>query len=136
MGLLNFLGLNTDIAKPIEAISDLYTTDKAKLAAEAALEEVMQKRGLSQLENNKIMLMASNGFESLWIPLIGWTSGFCVALFYIPQLIVVNLEWSLQVLETHQITPFPIDPTDILNLVYLLFGFGTYHIAKKKLLGK
>jgi hypothetical protein len=78
---------------------------------------------------------AFNGFESLWQPLLGWTAGFCVALYYIPQLVVVNLEWSLQVLETHEITPFPIDPGDIMNLVYLLFGFGTYHLAKKKLLG-
>jgi len=135
MGLLNLIGLGADIAKPIDAVSKLYTTDKDKIAAQTAYEEVTQKRGLAQLENNRIMAMATNGFESLWQPLIGWTAGFCIALYYIPQLIVVNLEWTLQVLETHQFIPFPIDPTDILNLVYLLFGFGTYHLAKKKFIG-
>lgn len=132
---MNLLGLTTDLAKPIEAVSNLYTTDKARLAAQAALEEVIQKRGLAQLENNKVMAMSANFFSSAWQPLIGWTAGLCVALYYIPQLIVINLEWTLTVIEGHVLIPFPMQPTDILNLVYLLFGFGTYHLAKKKLIG-
>jgi len=132
---MSWIGLGGELAKPIQAASELYTTDKARIVAETGLETAQQQRGLKQLDNNRIMALASNMFQSGWQPLIGWTAGFCVALYYIPQLVVVNLEWSLQVLESHEITPFPIDPTDILNLVYLLFGFGTYHLVKKKLLG-
>lgn len=135
MGFLSWIGLGAELAKPIDSVSNLYTTDKARLEAEKDLTEVAQKPRLAQLENNRIMALASNGFESLWQPLLGWTAGFCVALYYIPQLLVVNLVWAEEVLETHKITPFPIDPSDIMNLVYLLFGFGTYHIAKKKLIG-
>ena len=135
MGLLQWIGLGSEIAKPIEAVSNLYTTDKAKIEAETKLEEVTQKPQLMQLANNTIMANSKYFFESAWPSLIGWTSGFCVALYYIPQLIIVNYEWSRNILLTHVIMPFPIDPTDILNLVYLLFGFGAYHIVKKKLIG-
>jgi hypothetical protein len=135
MGLLQWIGLGAELAKPIDAVSNLYTTDKAKIEAETKFEEVVQKPRLTQLENNKIMAMSSVLFQAGWQPLIGWTSGFCVALYYVPQLLVINYEWSRSVLLTHVITPFPIDPTDILNLVYLLFGFGAYHIVKKKLIG-
>jgi hypothetical protein len=135
MGLLQWIGLGTEIAKPIDAVSNLYTTDKARLEAESKLEELTQKPVLTQLANNATMLNSKYFFESAWPSLIGWTAGFCVALYYIPQLMVLNYEWSRRVLVEHIITPFPIDPTDILNLVYLLFGFGAYHIAKKKLVG-
>jgi hypothetical protein len=135
MGILKWIGLGSELTKPIEAVSNLYTTDKAKIEAETKLEEVLQKPRLLQLENNKIMAMSSALFQAGWQPLIGWTSGFCIALYYIPQLLIINYEWSYNVLLTHDITPFPIDPTDILNLIYLLFGFGTYHIVKKKLIG-
>lgn len=133
MGILQWIGLGTEIAKPIEAVSNLYTTDKAKIEAQANLEEITQKPIIAQLANNTIMASSKYFFESAWPSLIGWTSGACVALYYIPQLLVVNYEWARNVLTTHTIMPFPIDPTDILNLVYLLFGFGAYHIVKKKL---
>lgn len=131
MGLLSLIGLGSELAKPIEAVSNLYTTDKARIFADTAYQAIDQQRGLTQLENDGIMARASSVFEFGWQPMIGYTAGFCLALYYIPQLIVVNLEWSLYVLETGRIIPFPIDPSDLLHLVYLLFGFGGYSIAKK-----
>lgn len=135
MSILKWLGLGSEVAKPIDAVSNLYTTDKARLEAQAKLEDITQKPQLAQLETNKLLAMSSNLFVSGWQPLLAWTAGFCVALYYIPQLIILNYEWGHRVLVDHIIQPFPLDPTDILNLVYLLFGFGAYHIAKKKLIG-
>ncbi len=131
MGLLSWIGIGADMAKPIEAASHLYTTDKDRLEAQAKLAEVEQKPGLAQLENNKIMLASKRLFESGWQPLIGWTSGACVALYYVPQLIVANYVWIGNCLADNKVIQFPIPSDDILNLVYLLFGFGTYHLAKK-----
>lgn len=131
MGIFNWLGIGADIAKPIDAIGNLYTTDKERLEAEAKLAEITQKPQLEQLKNNAIMLASQKLFESGWQPLIGWTSGACVALYYVPQLIVANFIWIDNCLQAHKVIPFPIQSDDILNLVYLLFGFGTYHLAKK-----
>jgi hypothetical protein len=135
MSLFDWLGWTEGLSKPIDSIGKLYTTDKDKLEAQKNLEEVMQKRGLAQLENNKIMIGSANLFEALWPALIGWTSGACVALYYIPQLIIANIIWTMNCIEVHKVIPFPIDSGDILNLVYLLFGFGTYNLVKKKVIG-
>lgn len=133
MGLLNYLGLGKELAQPIEAVSKLYTTDKERLAAEANLESIVQKPQLAQLENVRTMISSANFFESAWPSLMGWTSGFCVALYYIPQLLVTIWIWSLNCLAMEEVMPFPMKPDDILNLVWLLFGFGGYHLIKGKI---
>lgn len=135
MGLLSWIGLGEELAKPIDAASKFYTTDKERLDAENKLVLAGERRGLAQLENNKLMTVAGNVFQGSWQPLVGWTAGFCIALYWIPQLLIANLLWAQQCLDSGKVVPFPIDPTDILNLVYLLFGFGTYHLIKKKMLG-
>jgi hypothetical protein len=135
MGLLSWIGIGKEIAEPIKAASDLYTTEKARIAAETNLELVQQQRGLKQLDNNKIMLIANSVFQSGWQPLTGWTAGFCLALYWVPQLFIANIIWARECLNMGHVIPFPIDPSDIMNLIYLLFGFGTYHLAKKKLIG-
>ena len=131
MGLLSLIGLGNELAKPIEAVSNLYTTDKARIWADTAQEEVEQQRGLAQLRNDGIMAASANFFTEAWQPMIAWTAGLCLALYYIPQLIVINLVWSLHVLESGHIHTFPINPDDLIHLVYMLFGFGGYNIAKK-----
>jgi hypothetical protein len=135
MGWMDWIGAGKAISEPIKAVGDLYTTDKARIEAEAKLEEVLQKPVLSQIENNKLQTISGKLFESSWQPLIGWTSGACVALYYVPQLITINYIWINNCLYENAVLPFPMQPDDILNLVYLLFGFGTYHIVKKKVLG-
>lgn len=135
MGILSWIGLGSELAKPIQAMSDLYTTDKARIIADTGLELAQQQRGIKQLENNRLMVLANNFYQGGWQALVGWTAGFCVALYYIPQLIIADLIWSLECIDSGHVLPFPIDPADILNLVYLLFGFGTYHLVKKKMLG-
>lgn len=133
MGLLKFLGLGDEIAKPIDAVSKLYTTDKERLEAEKNLTDVMQRPQLAQLENNKLLILTGKLFNSGWQPLIGWTSGACVFLYWVPQLMIANWVWSQQCFMQGEVVKFPIAPDDIYNLVWLLFGFGGYSLIKKKL---
>lgn len=128
MGILNFLGIGADIAKPLDAVSNLYTTDKAKLEAETNMISVAQKPLLQQLT-------ATSFFASAWPALTGWTAGFCIALYWVPQLLVTNYLWAMHCWRLGVVLPFPIDAADLMNLVYLVFGMGTLHIVKKKMLG-
>lgn len=133
MGLLNWLGIGEEIAKPIDAVGRLYTTEENRLNAEANLTDIEQKPRLAQLEINQVMASSNHWFESLWQPLIGWTSGFCVFLYWVPQLLITNYIWASGCLTYHQVIPFPIQPDDIYNLVWLLFGFAGYTVVKKAL---
>lgn len=131
MGIMNWLGIGADIAKPIDSVSNLYTTDKARIEAETKYEEIAQKPILSQLSNNAIMASSSNLFNSGWQPLTGWTAGFLVLIYYFPQIMIITYVWGTQCIDTGIVTPFPMKPDDILNLVYLLFGFGGYSLARR-----
>lgn len=133
MGVLNWLGIGKDIAEPIKAVGDLYTTDKARMEAQEKLEGTLQKPQLAQLENNKLLILTGKLFNSGWQPLIGWTSGACVFLYWVPQLLIANYVWAHQCFELGRVVAFPIPPDDIYNLVWLLFGFGGYSLIKKKL---
>lgn len=132
MGIFSWLGLGKSLADPINAVGNLYTTDKARIEAHAKLEEVTQKPQLEQLKTNEILASASSLFKSGWISLIGWTAGFLVLLYYLPQLIIVTYIWAKASLVSGIIAPYPIKPDDILNLVWLLFGFGGYSLIQRK----
>lgn len=127
MSIFDFFGL----AKPIDAVGNLYTTDKARIDAETRLTESENKIPLAQIENNKVSSLSSNLFNSAWQPAIGWTAGFCVFLYWVPQLVVANYIWACQCLVNHALMPFPILPDQIYNLVWLLFGFGGYSLIKR-----
>lgn len=131
MGIMNWLGIGKEIAEPIDAIGNLYTTDKDRLEAEEKLQETLQKPQLATIANNAIFASASNVFTSGWQPLIGWTSGFLVLLYYAPQIIITTYVWGTGCIDTGVVTPFPMKPDDILNLIWLLFGFGGYSLGKK-----
>lgn len=132
MGILNWIGLGKDLAEPIKAVGDLYTTDKERIHEETSYQDITQKPRLAQLETNKLQ-MASGWFNSSWQPLLGWTSGFLILLYYAPQIIIVTYVWGKACYMTGIVKPYPIKPDDILNLVWLLFGFGGYALANKKL---
>lgn len=133
MGILDIFGIGKGLAEPIKAVGSLYTTDKERLDALTKLESETNKSQLSQLANNSLMLKSAHFFESAWPALIGWTSGGCVAMYYIPQLVIILYVWGSNCIHSGIITTFPMKPDDILNLVYLLFGFGTYNLAKTKM---
>lgn len=131
MGIGNWLGFGKDISEPIKAVGDLYTTDKARIEAETKYEEIAQKPILSQLGNNAIMASSSNLFNSGWQPLTGWTAGFLVLLYYAPQIVITTYVWGNSCIDSGIVTPFPMKPDDILNLIWLLFGFGGYSLGKR-----
>jgi hypothetical protein len=131
MSLLSDLGVGAELAKPIDAVSNLYTTDKAKLEGEQKLAETQEKPQLAQLSNNAIMIASTHLFNSGWQPLVGWVSGFLVLLYYFPQILIATYVWGGHCISTGNVIPFPIPSDNIINLVYLLFGMGVHSIAKK-----
>ena len=136
MGIADWLGISSAIksaADPIKAVGDLYTTDKARIEAETELQKVVQKPQLAQLDTNKVFASSESFFKSGWSPLLGWTCGFLILVYYLPQIVIATYVWWGACLDTGIVKPFPIKPDDILNLVYLLFGFGAHSIVSKKL---
>lgn len=129
MGILSWLGAGAEIAKPIEAVGNLYTTDKARIQAETGLEEQVEKGVVAQSNVNSILAASAKLFVSGWQPLIGWTSGFLILIYYLPQIVIATIIWGEHCFATGIVSQFPIKPDDILNLVWLLFGFGGYSIA-------
>lgn len=132
MGLMNYLGLGKDIAAPIDAVGKLYTTDRDRLEAENKLEEIQQRSQLAQLDNNKLLIMTGQMFNSGWMALLGWTAGFLVLLYYLPQILIITYVWGKYCVTTGKATPFPMKSDEILNLVYLLFGMGGLGVVKRK----
>lgn len=122
-----------NISEPIKAVGDLYTTDKARIEAQTNYEEIAQKPILSQIDVNASLARSLHLFNSGWQPMIGWTCGFLVLAYYAPQIAIATYVWGLHCVESGIVSPYPIKPDDILNLVYLLFGFGTHSILKAKL---
>lgn len=132
MGIMDYFNLGGEIAKPIDSIGKLYTTDKDRLAAEEKLLDTLEKPDLAQKSLLDKAMGSSHFFESAWPALTGWTAGACVMLYWLPQLIVANVIWTMNCVEQHEVLKFPILPDDIFNLIYLLFGFGTYTLVRKK----
>ena len=133
MGIASWLGLGADIAKPIDAVSNLYTTDKARIEAETKYEDVTQKPQLAQLDNNKLLILTGKIFNLGWIALLGWTSGFLVLLYYAPQIFIITYVWGSECIRTGIVTSFPMKSDEILNLVYLIFGMGGLGVVKHKI---
>ena len=131
MGIKDWLGLGDTIAKPIDAIGNLYTTDKARIEAETKYQDVIQQPVLAQIKTNSIMAAAQSIFVSGWQPLIGWTAGFLILLYYAPQIMIITYVWGHACLNTGRVTSFPMKPDELLNLVWLLFGFGGYSLIKR-----
>ena len=132
MGIKNWFGLGDTIAKPIKAIGDLYTTDKARIEAQAHYEEVAQKPTLAQIRTNTILAASQTFFLAAWQPLVGWTAGFLILIYYAPQIMIITYVWGCNCLDTRVVTPFPMKPDELLNLVWLLFGFGGYSLIKRR----
>jgi len=86
---------------------------------------------LEQIKTNSIMAAAQSIFVSGWQPLIGWTAGFLILLYYAPQIAIITFVWGNHCLDTGIVTPFPMKPDELLNLVWLLFGFGGYSLIKR-----
>jgi len=132
MTLADWLGISKTIPNTVNAVSNLYTTDKARLEAQKNLADVIEQSDKLSGAVNVADANSINLFQSLWRPLLGWTAGACVALYYIPQIVLTEYVWFLQCLAQHQVIKFPMPSDEIMNLVYILLGFGAYRMIEKK----
>lgn len=135
MGILDLLGIGEAAAKPIEAIgtalSKVVTTDAQRLAAEQTMELLKQNPTLWTAEINKLYAQSPSFFNSGWRPFIGWVCGICVALYYIPQFILAAYLWFNMCINAYKLLPYPIDPKSLMELCYLMLGFGAYRSLEK-----
>jgi len=118
-------------------ISKLVSTPEEKAQAQALLEKLEQNPGELQVELNKLSLQNASLFISGWRSWIGWLSGSCVGLYYIPQFIIADYLWLKMCLAENKLLDFPLDPSGLMNLIYLLLGFGAYrtidyHLKNKR----
>lgn len=138
MGILDILGGTTGeaIAKPIDAIGNVLgkvvTTDKDRLAAEQAMEILRQHPQELQVEINKLEAQSREFFVSGARPSIIWICAVCISLYWIPQFLIADYLWLIQCLQQNKLLPFPINASDLMQLVYLILGLGGYRSLEKK----
>lgn len=120
------------IPETVKAVGDLYTTDKARIEAETAYQQALQPSVKGQQEINRTLAASLYFFNNGWQSLIGWSAGLLILVYWAPQLCVANYIWMTNALALGQVETFPIKPDDIMNLVWLVFGFGGYSLIKHK----
>jgi hypothetical protein len=84
-----------------------------------------------KVDLNKIFTATANLFNSGWIPLLGWTCGFLILAYYMPQIIIATIVWGKAAVDMGSVPPFPIKSDDLMNLVYLLITSKVYNLIKK-----
>lgn len=131
MSLLDYL-VPVSVPDTLKSISNLYTTDKEKIKAQTELAKVLMQDDAKQIDLNKLYANSTSIFMSGWRPLLAWTCGFCIALYYLPLIAITTLIWAINSFKDYSVMPYPIMPADILNLIYLLLGFGAYRMIEKK----
>lgn len=87
MGLIKtILGVGEEVAKPVEAVGDmfdkLFTSDEERAIAAAAMEKLRQNPYLIQAEINKVAASHKSWFVAggrpalLWVTAMGWLMEF------------------------------------------------------------
>ena len=118
-----------------KVIDRVFPDPAQRAAAQLELFKLQQNGELSQmtaqLAVNQEEAKSSNVFVSGWRPFIGWVCGICVAIYYIPQFILAAYLWLTLCVDRGFIVPYPIDPTSLMELVYLILGFGAYRSIEK-----
>lgn len=114
------------IAKPIEAVGEavgkFVTTDKDRMAHEEKMREIDSQENIAQKEINKIQAGSTNWFISGWQPLMGWSCGFCIMLYLVPQYISAAYIFTSEYYFYHKIIKYPIDPSSLYAILSYLFG--------------
>lgn len=137
MGILDVLGAGKTLAAPIEAVGSVLdkviTTDKDRSNAEQVMALIRQNPMLWQITLNQLNATSDRWFDSGWRPFIGWVGGICIALYFMPQFSIAAYLWITMCIGKSTILPYPIDAHQLMELVWLLLGFGAYHVADKKI---
>ncbi len=107
--------------------------DEVMYKAAAEGKNLMSGIEAGNIEERRFTFLLSQLFNTGWVPLLGWTCGFLVLLYYAPQILIITYVWGMDCIVNKVATPFPMQPDDIFNLVWLLFGFGGYSLIKKKM---
>ena len=127
--------LGSAAAEPINAIKELvdvaFTSDEEKLDKHILMQRILQAPQMAQLEQNKVEAQHSSKYVAGWRPYIGYIAGTCIGLFYIPQLILANYLWYNECIRLQAMVPFPMSDKSLMELVYVLLGFGAYRTAEK-----
>jgi hypothetical protein len=132
VNLWGWLGMADNLSKPIEALGNLYTKDKDRLNADNEFQKIVQNPNHDQLRNNRILAMSALFFNNGWQSLTGWTAGFLILVYYFPQIIITEWIWAHECFAKGTVVPFPLPVDNIMQLVYLLFGFGVHSLAKRR----
>lgn len=124
------------VAKPVDAVGEafdkIFTSEEERMAAQAVLVKLKQNPLEWQVALNKIEAQSSNLFKSGWRPFIGWTCGFSLALFYIPQFGTAAIIWVITCVSTGQVVPYPVtNISGLMELVIGMLGFGALRTLEK-----
>lgn len=137
MGFFDNIGIGKAIAAPIDAIGGVLdkvvTTDKDRANAEQVMALIRQNPMLWQVTLNQLNAQSDRWFDSGWRPFIGWIGGVCVGFYFLPQFSIAAYLWVTMCIAKSTILPYPISADQLMELVWLLLGFGAYHIADKKI---
>jgi Holin of 3TMs, for gene-transfer release len=137
MGLLDILGGGKTLAAPIEAVGSVLdkvvTTDKDRANAEQVMALIRQNPILWQVTLNQLNAQSNRWFDSGWRPFIGWIGGLCLGFYFLPQFTIAAYLWCNMCIAQGTILPYPIKADQLMELVYLLLGFGAYHIADRRI---
>lgn len=127
MGIKDWLGLGDTIAKPIKAVGDLYTTDKARIEAETNYEAIAQKPQLAQIGVNEIDAQSNSWFNSGWRPLCGYVCTASLAWTYLFQPIFIFIlsvaHGNIPVLQNNT--------GDIMPIITGMLGLGILRSVEK-----
>jgi hypothetical protein len=139
MGILSNLfsnGASEAIKTGGEVADELFTSDEERLKNQAELEKIRQTPQNNQAEITKAEAQSENLFKSGWRPFIGWMSGFCLALYYIPQFILAAYLWTKLCIDQQQLLAYPITPTSLIEIICVLLGISGLRTYEKTSKGK
>lgn len=123
------------IAKPIDALGNavdkIFTSDDEKLSRAETMERIQQQPAIAQQVLNELNAKSESIFLAGWRPFIGWVAGVTLAIYYIPQFLVATYLWARFSLVAGAIQSYPMNSTQLMELVYALLGLGAYRSFDK-----
>lgn len=127
MGVGSFLGIGKEVAAPIKALDELFTSDDERLTRQEALERISQNPALWQTETNKEEAKHSNVFVAGWRPFIGWICGCGLAYHFIVQPIIL----LIFAVFGFDVKPPVFDMETLFTLLFGLLGLGGLRTIEK-----
>lgn len=127
MGIKDWLGFGDVIAKPIDSVGNLYTTDKARILAEKELQIELNKPVIAQIGINEIDAGSGSWFNSGWRPLCGYVCTASLAWTYLFQpvfiFILSVLHGNIPILQNNT--------SDIMPIITGMLGLGILRSFEK-----